>query len=314
MTHTLTLALDWTPNTNHIGCIIAKELGFYQAQGIDLQLLSPAQDNYQVTPGKKLALGLADLAIAPFETVISLNNKPDKVNAIAIFALLQEDLSSIACLAETGIGSPKNLDGKTYASYKARYEDAIVKQMVIQDGGQGQLNLIYPDKLGIWNTLLTHQAHVTWIFDNWEGVAAEHQKVLLHKFRLSDFGIPYGYSPVMLTTQEKLQSHAAVYKSFAQATKQGYLYAQQNLAEASDILAKYLPAHELETIPILQSLQMTAPYFGTAATCGQMKDERVKAFLQWLVDHQLEQPAILTQTLYTNMCLENSGLAGAQIG
>ncbi len=314
MAHTLTLALDWTPNTNHIGCIIAKELGFYQAQGIDLQLLSPAQDNYQVTPGKKLALGLADFAIAPFETVISLNNKPDRVNAVAIFALLQEDLSSIACLAETGIGSPKNLDGKTYASYKARYEDAIVKQMVIQDGGQGQLNLIYPDKLGIWNTLLTQQAHATWIFDNWEGVAAEHQKVVLNKFRLSDFGIPYGYSPVMLTTQEKLQSHAVVYKSFVQATKQGYLYAQQNLKEASDILAKYVPAHELETISIYQSLQMTAPYFGTAETCGQMKDERVMAFLQWLVDHQLEQPAILTQTLYTNQCLENKGLEGAQRG
>jgi hypothetical protein len=46
------------------------------------------------------------------------------------------------------------LDGKTYASYKARYEDNIVKQM-IKMMREGDLNVIYPEKLGIWNTLLS---------------------------------------------------------------------------------------------------------------------------------------------------------------
>jgi ABC-type nitrate/sulfonate/bicarbonate transport system substrate-binding protein len=95
MTH-LKLALDWTPNINHIGIFIAKEIGFYKENGIDLEIISPLFDNYSLTPGKKLELGLADFAIAPFETVISLNNKENQFNAIAIFAILQEDISSIA--------------------------------------------------------------------------------------------------------------------------------------------------------------------------------------------------------------------------
>ena len=35
------LALDWTPNTNHIGFFIAKELGFYNSITKELKLDVP---------------------------------------------------------------------------------------------------------------------------------------------------------------------------------------------------------------------------------------------------------------------------------
>jgi phospho-N-acetylmuramoyl-pentapeptide-transferase len=59
-----------------------------------------------MTPGKRLELGLADFAMAPFETVISLNNKKNLVDAIAVFAILirKELLIPIFCgifMAET---------------------------------------------------------------------------------------------------------------------------------------------------------------------------------------------------------------------
>jgi hypothetical protein len=38
---------------------------------------------------------MPSFAITPFETVISLNNKQNKVNTITVFAILQEDISSI---------------------------------------------------------------------------------------------------------------------------------------------------------------------------------------------------------------------------
>ena len=43
------LALDWTPNTNHIGFFIAKELGYYKNNGIKIELLDPISDNYFVS-------------------------------------------------------------------------------------------------------------------------------------------------------------------------------------------------------------------------------------------------------------------------
>ncbi|MCS6833446.1 MAG: ABC transporter substrate-binding protein, partial [Flammeovirgaceae bacterium] len=271
------LALDWTPNTNHIGFFVAKELRLYEQEGIELQIINPKDDNYQVTPGKKLELDMVDFAIAPSETVISLNNKERKVDAVAVFAILQEDLSCIVTLATSKITSPKYLDGKIYASYKARYEDHIVRQMVRNDGGRGDLTIVYPDKLGIWNTLLEGKADATWIFDNWEGVEAATRAVALNKFRMSDYQIPYGYSPVVLTKKENLMRKKEAYTNFLKATKKGFLLAKENANQAISILKNYLTEHDITNIDLAKSLSMTAPYFGDEQTCGMMKQERVSS-------------------------------------
>lgn len=300
MKTTLKLVLDWTPNTNHIGFFIAQELGFYQEEGITLEILSPLEDNYQVTPGKKLELGLADVAIAPFETVISLNNKTNPVDAIAIFAILQEDISSIASLKDKGLSSPKDLDGNIYASYKARYEDHIVKQMIKNAGGQGNIEISYPEKLGIWNTLLEQKADATWIFNNWEGIEATHKNIALQKFSMKDFGIPYCYSPVVLAKKDEIDNNASLYRKFLKATKKGFMYVKDHVEESENILKKHLTEYDQKNMNLIASIQYTIPYFGIEKTCGKMEDTRVKSFLQWLVKHNLEHENILHQELFTN--------------
>jgi ABC-type nitrate/sulfonate/bicarbonate transport system substrate-binding protein len=148
----LRLALDWTANSNHIGFYVALEKGFYRDLELELELLTPDQDDYQVTPAKKVELGVADLALCPMESILSYRTKANPFPLIAIAAVLQEDLSAIVSLADKGFESPKSLDQKSYASYKAKYEDEIVKKMIQNDGGSGEIELLYPDKLGIWNT------------------------------------------------------------------------------------------------------------------------------------------------------------------
>lgn len=300
----LKIALDWTPNVNHIGFLIAKELEFYKQKGIDLEILNPKDDNYSLTPGKKLELDLADFAIAPFETVISLNNKANKVNSVAIYAILQKDLSSIATLKSSNIVSPKLLDGKIYASYKARYEDHIVKEMIKNAGGKGDLTIVYPDKLGIWNTLLKGSADSTWIFDNWEGIEASNKNIELCKFTLAEFGIPYGYSPIVLAKKENIAKQKGLYSMFIKATQKGYLYAKNNLAESAEILSRYVTEYDLQNIDLEKAISYSIPHFGDESSCGVMEYERVLSFIKWLVDKGLEDQVILNQSLYTNELFE----------
>lgn len=301
---TLKLAIDWTPNTNHIGFFIAKELGFYSQVGIELEILNPKEDNYAITPGKKLELDKADFAIAPFETVISLNNKKNKVNAVAIYSILQEDLSSIASLKSANITSPKQLDGKIYASYKARYEDHIVKEMIKNDGGKGDIKIVYPEKLGIWNTLLKAKADATWIFDNWEGIEATTKNIELNQFSMKKHNVPYCYSPVILTKKEHLDKYNVIFSAFAKATKEGFLYVKNNITASKKILERFVTDYDALHIDLEKSLLMSAPYFGDTSTCGIMKKERVLTFLKWLVTNELESEKILHQHLFTNELLE----------
>lgn len=296
----LKLALDWTPNVNHIGFFVAKALGFYEAEGIQLEITTPSEDNYALTPAKKVEQNRVDFAIAPFESVISLNTKSKPVNAIAIYAVLQNDLSSIASLSSLGITSPKELDGKIYASYKARYEDHIVKQMIKNDGGNGNLQITYPEKLGIWNTLLEGKADATWIFDNWEGVEAKAKNIDLTSFRMNDVAIPYGYSPIVLTKVENITNHREAYAGFVKATQKGFLHTQEDPKLAKQLLEKELTAHDLANIPLEESIAYTAPHFGGKDMCGKMEHKRVIDFMQWLVDNKLEDSRILQQKLFTN--------------
>ncbi len=296
----LKLALDWTPNVNHIGFIIAKELGFYSQQGIDLEILNPKDDNYSLTPGKKLELDLADFAIAPFETVISLNNKANRVEAKAIYAVLQKDLSCIVTLKSSNITSPKMLDGKSYASYKARYEDHIVKEMIKNDGGKGDVNIMYPEKLGIWNTLLTGSSDSTWIFDNWEGIEANSKGIELNKFTMAEFNIPYGYSPIVLAKKENITKHRELYSKFIKATQKGFLFTRDNLNQSVAILKCYVTEYDLNNIDLEKSISYTIPHLGDESNCGVMKQERVSAFIQWIVDRGLEDNVVLNQSLFTN--------------
>ncbi len=296
----LRLALDWTPNVNHIGFLIAKESGFYKQLGIDLEIINPIDDNYSLTPGKKLELDIADFAIAPFETVISLNNKTNPIQAMAIYAVLQEDLSCIASLKKSKINSPKLLDGMTYASYKARYEDHIVKEMIKNDGGIGDINIIYPDKLGIWNTLVKGEADATWIFNNWEGIEADSKGIELNKFAMGKFEIPYCYSPIVLAKSNNIIIHKELYSSFISATKKGFLFVENNIEESTNILKQYVTDYDLENIDLKKALVATFPHFGNESNCGTMGNERILNFLNWLVNKGLENKTILNQNLYTN--------------
>jgi len=301
--NTIKIALDWTVNINHIGLFLAQDLGYFEENELNVQFINPIDDQYTLTPGKKLELDIADLALAPFETVISLNNKKKPIDAIAVFAILQNDLSSLAALKSSDIKSPKDLDNKIYASYKARYEDQIVKELIQNDGGRGELVLTYPEKLGIWNTLLTKKAHSTWIFDNWEGVEAEVNGIELTKFRFNDYQIPYGYSPVILVKNGKLSRSRKEFAGAIQAIQKGYGFATQNPKQAIELFQKHVHPTDLQKIDLYRALAMTKEHFGTEDSIGKMDSNRVHSFLQWLVDKKLEESSILTQPLFTNSLL-----------
>lgn len=297
------IALDWTANTNHTGFYVAQELGYYREKNLQVQLITPNIDNYAITPVKKLELGQVDFALAPTESVISYQTKSSRMEAVAVATLFQKDMSAIVTLSTSRIMHPQALDGKIYASYKARYEDTIVRQMIINDGGKGDLIIKYPKKLGIWNTLLKGQADATWIFLNWEGIEAQTQGLNLNTFQLADYQIPYSYSPVIISNRQNINQRKAVYRSFLDATRQGFLYAQANPEESAKILTQYVPETDQKNINILESQLMTSPHYGKAENWGKMEESKMQEFIDWLIANNLEKGITQAQSIFSNELL-----------
>ncbi len=296
---TLKLALDWTPNINHIGIFVAEHQGFYRDHDLTVEILDPSTDNYATTPAKLVETGRAHVALCPTESLISYRTKAEPFPLIAIAALLQEDLSAIAVRGDGPIHTPRDLDGKTYASYQARYEDEIVKQVIRNDGGRGDLHLEYPEKLGIWDTLVERTYDATWVFRNWEGVEAEALDVPLRYFDLKDYDIPYGYSPVLAVSETDMREHTNRYKRFLDATKRGYMFTQENPGEALSILTHELPERDRH-ISIKRALALTTPYLGDPDTWGRMDGMRMTGFVDWIYRHGLESKRVPARSLFTN--------------
>lgn len=294
----LTVALDWTPNTNHIGFFIAREKGFYKKEDLNVTIIDPSKDNYLETPAKKIELGKVDIALCPLESVISYRTKSKPFDLWAIATIFQEDISAIVTRNNEVIKSPRDLDGKIYASYKARYEDEIVRSMIKNDGGTGNIDIKYPEKLGIWDTILEGTSDATWIFLNWEAQHEDIPQGSVSYFQMKDYDIPYSYSPVIAASQQRVLDQGETYKKFLAATKKGYLFAQDQPLEAASILQKVIPEKD-QSINLIKSIQTSIPYFGYDQW-GQMEPDKIKLFLDWLVAHNLENNNLSSDLLFTN--------------
>ena len=287
------LALDWTPNINHIGFIVGKEKGFYENYNINLDIQSPADDNYKNSPAKKIELGIADFGLCPTESVLSFRTKNNPFNLFAIGTIFQEDVSAIVVSIDSPIKRPKDLDGRSYASYGARYEDQIVKQLIKNDGGKGDIKISYPKRLGVWNTMKNNLYDSTWIFMNWEGI----ENPNLNFFRLKDYDIPYSYSPLIVASEKLINGSQSEINDFLKATKQGYIYSMNNIQESTEILYNYLPNSD-KKINIIESLKFSIPYFGNSKSFGKISKDVFQKFFKWLELNEIENRLINVDEIY----------------
>ena len=314
---TIDLALDWTPNTNHTGFYVAQAEGYYADRGVDVTIRSPADDEYETTPAKRVATGESTLAIAPSESAISYHTHPDYDSLTAIAAVCQTDKSAIVTLEEGGVDRPAKLDGKRYASYDARFEDHIVRQLVRNDGGDGDIEITTPPKLGIWNTLMDGDADATWVFMPWEGIMAAREGIGLNAFYLDDYAVPYGYTPLLLARPDTIETDADLLADFLTATAEGYRFAVDNPEAAADILREEATGMDNDDPEFLRESQreIADAYLTDDSQWGVMDHSRWDAFVDWLADNDIlttvdgdHIPAsdLDTAALYTNDLLEPS--------
>ena len=290
------VALDWTPNTIHSGLYCALENGLYEGQGLDVQLLSPDTD-YSVTPAKRLQNGECDLAIAPSESCIAYN-ETGRMKLQAIYAILQRDASAIASTKHQSIAG---LDGGVYGSYNAKYEDDIVKAMVKAAGGKGEGMKIKSStgKLSLFEEVKKGDIDATWVFMPWEGVEAELDGVPFQSFRLEEFGVPYGYSPVIARNAGSSPAQDAL-KKFVLATASGYEYAMRDPKEAAAVLSPHCKPSR-STLFLNQSQQRINEFYKDGDSgLGRMQPAKWEAWTSWLKKQGLLGKDVAANDLFTN--------------
>jgi ABC-type nitrate/sulfonate/bicarbonate transport system substrate-binding protein len=216
LTH-MTLALDWTPNTNHTGIYVAMAKGWYRDQGIDLQLL-PYSSN--INPDTLVSTGKADVGVSSTESVVADYGVGQPVVSLA--AIIQHNTSALVTRADSGLNSPRDLDGKTYGGFGAPYETAVVKNVTLN---------VDPIQ-----ALKSKQVDFEWIYEGWEGIQAEREGLKLNTFYITQNGVADYYTPTIVAGPNEIKQKPDLLRRFMAATSQGYEFARSHAQESAQML------------------------------------------------------------------------------
>ena len=250
----LKLAPDWSLNTNHTGFVLAQQRGFYKDAGVRLELL-PYVD--QPTAAKRLLSGEAQLGLGPQETVIAYADSDTPLLAVA--TVNAHNPSALAVLASAPVTRPRELDGRRYASYGARFEMHVVREVVKADGGRGDVEELVLPKPTVPDALFTGRADCTWVFPAWEGAEAELAGRPLRHFLVRDYGVPDLYTPVLFTSQRFARDNADALSRFVQASARGF---EEAALEPERSAERFAEAHpELPRELLLRSQKRASPTY-----------------------------------------------------
>lgn len=275
----ITFVLDWAPNTNHVGLYVAKNLGYYAEEGLEVTFIQPGTTGCSAD----VSTGVGQFGIDFQEQMIY--NEQSSVNVTAVAAVMQHNTSGI--LAKGKIDSLAALNGKKYASWGLQGEEAIVRYF-LQEGG-ADINTVEFIPNTVENIVAeftnTAGADCLWSYLGWDVTKLNTEGIANTFFRMSDYipALDY-YTPVIIANNDYLNHNAEYARKFIKATARGYEYAIANPREAADILMEENPELAVDSELIYASMEvLKGEYKSDAPQWGYIDQARWDTFfdLMW---------------------------------
>lgn len=259
----VTFMLAWTADTNHIGVYVAKNKGYFKNAGLDVDIVAVAQAGAEQAVNN----GVAEFALSNLYNAASYTDL--KGAHIKQVLQVQQKPSAIWCAlaSNTAIKSPKDFDGKTFATFGGNESDIVIKRMIQNDGGKGEFDKVTVGT-STFKTLESGKADFGGFYATWEGVQAEMYGPQLNCFSEPDYGVPGNGDAIGIITSDKMiKEQPDVVRKFVQAAQQGYEYAYSNPDDAAAILAKDAADYNLEEAFVKKSMHVIVDgqYWGDPA-------------------------------------------------
>ncbi len=298
-TETVTLVLDWTPNTNHTGLYVALEKGYYKDAGLDVKIEQPPEDGATAL----VASGRAQFGIDFQDYLAPAFSSEDPVPVTAVAALIQHNTSGIISMADKGITSPKKLEDNSYATWDLPTEKAIIKSCMDKEGGDFEKVELIPSTVTDTVTAIQTNVDSVWIYYAWDGIACDVKGLDTNYFAFSDIDPVFDfYTPVLIANNSFLESDPDTARAFLEATSKGYADAITDPEAAAEILCEYAPELDPEIVKASQEW-LKDRYIDDAEKWGVFDEERWNTFFDYLWENKLIEKEIADNFGFTNSYL-----------
>ncbi|MFY0520632.1 ABC transporter substrate-binding protein [Lysinibacillus sp. UGB7] len=290
----VSVVLDWTPNTNHTGLYVAKKLGYFEEQGLDVDILLPGDAGAD----QLVASGKAEFGVSYQEAITQA--RVQQVPLVSIAAVIQHNTSGFASLAANGITSPKDFEGKTYGGWGAPLEQAVLQSLMqTENADVNKLDIVNAGDLDFF-TMLQKDIDFAWIYYAWTGIEAELRGEKLNMMYLTDYSeqLDY-YTPVLATNEKMISQNPDTVKAFIAAAAKGYEYAISQPKEAADILLEAAPDLDKELVHKSQEW-LADKYRDDATQWGAQKLAVWKNYADWMTSNKVLEGEFNPEKAFTN--------------
>jgi ABC-type nitrate/sulfonate/bicarbonate transport system substrate-binding protein len=274
----VTLALDWTPNTNHTGIYVAQQLGYFAQRGLDLRIVPYGS----TAPEVLVSTHKADFGISYQDGLTQAAVSGGDI--VSVFAITQKTDVCIGVRADSSITDPAQLDGKTYAGYGGPMEVPMLQYVIKAAGGTGQFRDVTLNT-DAYQALYAGQADFAMPEPTWEVLQAALVGKPLRTFDVTAYGFPAIYSAIIASSNRYLTRNGGIARRFLAAVEEGYAYATAHPADAANLLIQ-ANASVLGTQRqlVLESAQLEASqyYKDPAGQIGYQSEPRWQALTDFM--------------------------------
>ncbi|MGE8104944.1 ABC transporter substrate-binding protein [Allorhizobium sp. NPDC080224] len=233
----VTLQLKWVTQAQFAGYYVAKDKGFYEEEGLDVEIKPGGPD---IAPPQVLAGGGADVIVDWMPSALATREKG--VPLVNIAQPFKSSGMMLTCLKETGITTPEDFKGKTLGVWFFGNEYPFLSWMstlgIKTDGSDGGVTVL---KQGFnVDPLLQKQAACisTMTYNEyWQVIDAGIKPEELVTFKYEDEGVAT-LEDGLYVLEDKLADPAFKEKmvKFVRASMKGWKYAEENSDEAAEIV------------------------------------------------------------------------------
>jgi putative hydroxymethylpyrimidine transport system substrate-binding protein len=269
----LTVILDWFVNPDHAPLVIAKEGGYFEREGLDVDLIAPADPS---SPPRFVAAGKADVAIT-YQPDLMLQLK-EGLPLVRFGTLIETPLNCLIVLKDGPIKSLADLKGKKVGYSVASFQDAYLSAILKSVGLTGKDVELVNVNFNLVTALMSGQVDAA--IDGYRNVEMVQLDIEKHPgvaFYPEEHGVPV-YDELIYVTSQKLRDDPRLPR-FLAAVEAATIFLTNHPEEA---LQMFIKSHtDLDDELNRRSFALTVPRFAKRpAALDVGRYDRFAAFLK----------------------------------
>lgn len=280
----VSMRLQWFPQYQFAGYIVAKVKGYYEQVGLDVTLNPGGPD---MIPLPLVATGKDTFGSTGADTVLTAHEQD--IDVVALATWFQASPVAFMVHSDAGISGPQDFPGHTVGMFYGDNVETEYRALLAATGidrsaiseipGDYSLAPFLERRADIWPVYATDQPNT-----------ARREGASISLIFARDYGVQL-MGDVLFTSADFARKNPNTVRAFVQATLRGWQEAIANPQETVDLIAAYTPDLDKSQLAFEAGETIKLITYGAGETCPGLNDPAIWDFEAAM----LENLAILTK-------------------